>query len=989
MKKITAILLMALLLTACVDEFESSRNASYGDKAMIGFKAGSAQSWTASATTRAAGEAVRQPIPINGSDLSLGVHAVPGINEHFDMEDDHETVQSVKTRGVPYNSTDAANFYTKMGVTAYTYTGNWDGTQTPNFFHHVAYTKGDNGIYTSDMKYYWPDYSDNLRFYAYAPHNSTVNTATDTYLSPSANTVAGVPQLTYEVPADATKQPDLMVADEVFEGETKERESSWELKFRHILTAVQFMIGEGMPDGTITRVAIKNVVGRGTFYYHDVASDGTETTADRWVLESANKTFTQELAFTTTGVQNVLFVSGTNTFMMIPQELASDAVVEVDVEDDSHTTTTLSASIGGTGSKVWEQGETVTYVLSKKHDQYILEVSPGDLSISYGGINSYTGIYITSYVQKTDDTQEAVPWDAEYYDEDTDTWKSTNDLPDYAAFWRTSKDALYGYDGTPGFGGISAERRRWAMDAQEPTQGVSYHAEQLKARAIKGSAGDPVDLSTHPLNATTGLLEDAASARNTANCYVVPQPGYYKIPIVYGNAIKNGAANVQAYAPTGLTAGEYNMTMQHTWDGTRKAAVLTPFVNHRDEAITDPWIKNNSGCTVGDAVLIWQDEENLVTPTSVAVDGDFIKFAVPKETIHQGNAMIAVRNTEGTIMWSWHIWVTDENIMATHTIKNYEGDTYRLMKVNLGWCSNEGLVFAPRSLRIRIRQQPDAGKTAYFTVTQEGGAIPDDNTRGTCPYYQWGRKDPVLPSDGIVEFGTAPDKTIYSYNGYTPSCTTTIGDNDYWTIGESIQRPQYKYQKSYYALWQVTPVMNLWNANCNVLMVNSFLAEIPDEPIVTKTIYDPCPVGFSVPQLHTFTGLTSTGRSRTNRDNLTNVSRSNEWNGSTTGYYFYCDPSNKSDDNVWFFPCCGYREIGAGKAIRTGMYGGLWTATMTNLDNHIVYVSEGACAGIDVSGSGYFCIGYMSGYCSTSVGWSIRPIREMDIPISYGPTVDP
>ena len=29
--------------------------------------------------------------------------------------------------------------------------------------------------------------------------------------------------------------------------------------------------------------------------------------------------------------------------------------------------------------------------------------------------------------------------------------------------------------------------------------------------------------------------------RSTANCYVVSKPGFYKIPMVYGNAIKNGA----------------------------------------------------------------------------------------------------------------------------------------------------------------------------------------------------------------------------------------------------------------------------------------------------------------------------------------------------------------------------------------------------------------------------------------------------------------
>ena len=965
--------LAALVLTACIDEMHTEQ-AHYDGQA-IKFSAQVKNGWDESTGTRSDASAsyIGESVQMKGGSQSFYVRTevTDGINmRRATASNAVETgtggiagKDTAITRGVVVT---ASNFYNSFGVLGYSFVGNWDGTQTPNLMYDTKATL-NNAAYKTNVS--WPDVSENVRFYAYAPHSED---ATGITLS-LANTT-GAPKLSYEVPTDVDQQSDLLGSISV-ETETAPHTSPQSIEFHHLLTAVCFKIGDDMTTGTINEIKLKNIKYKGTYtfptYTPWISNRG------QWdVNDDDVKDFTLTPEFATDGTANVQINTGDQVLMMLPQTLSNDAEVEIKFTDTGNNISTYRAKLKGLA--LWQQGQTVTYTISTAEDAsvYVLTVEPGDLTISYGGINSFTGIYITSYLQKSDNTQEAVPWYAEYYDEGSSTWKSTNDLPDYAAFWRTSSDAIYGYNGSPGFGGSAAERRRWAMDPQEPRQGVSYHSEQLKARAVKGSEGNPVDLSTHPLNATTGLLEDTTSPMSTANCYVIPQPGYYKIPIVYGNAIKNGAANIQAYAPTGVTAGEYNMTMQHTWEGTRKAAVLTPFVNHKDEAITDPWIKNNSGCTVSDAVLVWQDEDGLVTPASVAVDGDYIKFTVPKETIHQGNAIIAVRDASQTIMWSWHIWVTDENIMDTYTIKNYEGDTYGLMKVNLGWCSNEGLIFDARSFRIRIRQNPATARTAYFTVTQTGGFIPDDNTRGTCPYYQWGRKDPVLPSDGIVEFGTAPDKTIYSYNGYTPSCTATIGDNDYWTIGESIQRPQYKYQKTWYAMWQVTPVMNLWNANCDVLMVNSFLSPIPDEPDVTKTIYDPCPVGFSVPQLHTFTGLTSTGRSRTNRDDMANVSRTNEWNGSTTGFYFYCDPSNKSDDDVWFFPCCGYRTHGSGDAIRTGMFGGFWTATMTNLDNHATYVSEGACAGIDVTGSGYFCIGYMVGYSSTAIGWSIRPMKE-------------
>ena len=48
--------------------------------------------------------------------------------------------------------------------------------------------------------------------------------------------------------------------------------------------------------------------------------------------------------------------------------------------------------------------------------------------------------------------------------------------------------------------------------------------------------------------------------------------------------------------------------------------VLKTFVNHLDAAITDPYIYNNAGCTPLDAVLVWQDEENLVTNVRLSSD---------------------------------------------------------------------------------------------------------------------------------------------------------------------------------------------------------------------------------------------------------------------------------------------------------------------------------------------------------------------------------
>ena len=60
---------------------------------------------------------------------------------------------------------------------------------------------------------------------------------------------------------------------------------------------------------------------------------------------------------------------------------------------------------------------------------------------------------------------------------------------------------------------------------------------------------------------------------NTANCYVVNARAPYTLPLVYGNAAKNGGIHSAAY--TSAVSGNY---------------IITNFVNHLDARITDPYI---------------------------------------------------------------------------------------------------------------------------------------------------------------------------------------------------------------------------------------------------------------------------------------------------------------------------------------------------------------------------------------------------------------
>jgi hypothetical protein len=68
---------------------------------------------------------------------------------------------------------------------------------------------------------------------------------------------------------------------------------------------------------------------------------------------------------------------------------------------------------------------------------------------------------------------------------------------------------------------------------------------------------------------------------------------------VYGNAIKNGAANTAAYTKV---EGQYSHD----------------FANHLDNVIADPYIANNEGCVPHDAELSMCDTDLVFDNIGVA-----------------------------------------------------------------------------------------------------------------------------------------------------------------------------------------------------------------------------------------------------------------------------------------------------------------------------------------------------------------------------------
>lgn len=148
------------------------------------------------------------------------------------------------------------------------------------------------------------------------------------------------------------------------------------------------------------------------------------------------------------------------------------------------------------------------------------------------------------------------------------------------------------------------------------------------------------------------------SQGGTANCYIVQTPGQYKFDAsVRGNSVESVGAPASA---------------EIVWQ------------------FTDPG----------------QSGAKLINYTNL--NGNYVEFEVDNDAAY-GNALIAVKDASGTILWSWHIWICDFD--PDLTCQRY----------------SNGNAFMDRNL----------GAT-YVNAQNE-----ENRRRSEGLFYQWGRKDPL------------------------------------------------------------------------------------------------------------------------------------------------------------------------------------------------------------------------------------------------------
>lgn len=559
-------------------------------------------------------------------------------------------------------------------------------------------------------------------------------------------------------------------------------------------------------------------------------------------------------------------------------------------------------------AKVKVNAGNFEYTVSVKQlpeSRYEFDVAgPADNYQYWGGTQDMT---VTSIVKEFDDEGNVVrndaPWTAEFSTNNGTTWTTT--APDWLRNF-TAKGA----------GGSAATYE--VVPKAFPPETTNSEDRGLRMNEVEGTHEAPWDLST----------KNGYTPMNTANCYIIDAPGYYKFPLVYGNAIKDGVDNRAAYNPSGNAS----------------ATFLKEFVRHDGRPITGPYIYRQA--KPADATVVWMDAPDLVTDVRLIDDGTSLAFVIEKEYVAQGNAIVAVRDADGTILWSWHIWVTPLLTMinpGTSEVKNHQAVLYHFMNYNLGWCTGKTVTYGSgqRSVQVRISQDGISDTApVIFTLKQYAGSV---TTGDNNPFWQWGRKDPIRAGDGLTISG---DKILYGPYSFSMVAGTA-------TFAEAIITPHVFYSQDRVPIWCSSgSFTNLWSAENTLMTAN-------DNPVV-KTVYDPSPAGFTLPAANAWTGFTTTG---TTSNTVSEFNVSGAWNKGWTffNYSRFTNPSDYTTKGITFYPATGIRQDnGMGNFGYMSIY---WSALpQSATTSYALYIAKG----------------YDDPLFSTSLSGacSIRPVKE-------------
>lgn len=317
-------------------------------------------------------------------------------------------------------------------------------------------------------------------------------------------------------------------------------------------------------------------------------------------------------------------------------------------------------------------------------------------------------------------------------------------------------------------------------------------------------------------------------------------------------------------------------------DGTANCYLIQAAGNYKFKAVqgSTDWSVGN----VKKSEVLWESFGTDVMPNvgdlikEVGYKNGYVYFSTPK-TFKNGNASIAARNSKDVILWSWHIWCSEEG----WNDQVYANNAGTMMDRNLGATS------------------ATPGDIGAFGLL-----------------YQGGRKDPFM--------GTC-----------AKSGTTLAASTGSWNVASSNNK------------------MDFAEENPMTFATGWYGGSVPGNGWHTseseKGLYDPCPVGYRVPDGGE-NGFWATANVKATGDK------------SNCGMYW----TLADGETTAWYPVVGYRDSGSGSLSYVGDRSCCWSATPQPSSTSNAY---------------YLSFNYLGGFSpvilnngSPSYGYSVRCVKE-------------
>ena len=283
------------------------------------------------------------------------------------------------------------------------------------------------------------------------------------------------------------------------------------------------------------------------------------------------------------------------------------------------------------------------------------------------------------------------------------------------------------------------------------------------------------------------------------------------------------------------------------------------------------------------AKVIWY-ETAMGAPTLGAFNASNYTFTVTTPAGKYGNALVGVYNAAGKILWSYHIWVPQDDPTKTLTYENTQSGAYEVMPMNLG------------ATKIAVKGEAPTA---------------DKRLDGAGFWYQWGRKDPLgRPSYWGNGTATTPGTVAVTVNANTLPGIDAVDNNGYFftefnagignrlLVKDELLQLGYTDESNPNILFPIEETLqdgtkasvtadrhiidvsienptkfavvieNLYS-NCWTGILNRYLWGNPNGntfPRISqayKSIFDPCPKGYRVPPMDVWTNFVTTSVSTT------------------------------------------------------------------------------------------------------------------------------